>query len=220
MSASFIPAVFNYTDNIYSYQNGLGKNITGSSISVTGINLEWLPLNFTTNYSYSEINELTSDGQQFSGWRLATDTEISSMLNSYLSGLTIDLSDSSNKAEINGAFNYFYPYFDDTYSPLVTIPDWWEYGYGYAIGFFDEQTNDPYPQNASALIFSDARYNLEPTYLDGDVLYAVHGYGMNEKYDSIGAYLVRPSEVPTPATAWLFLSGLGAIITFRKRVKS
>ena len=113
------------------------------------------------------------------------------MLNSYFSNVVLDLSDSSNNPLINGAFDSFYPYFGDTYSPLVTTPDWWEYGFGYAIGFYDETSNDPYPQYASALIFSDAHYNAEPTYLDGDILYIFHGYSMTEKYDSIGSYLVR-----------------------------
>lgn len=221
--AFFNPSVFEFSNNEYTYQNGLGNTITGRSVLVDGMKLEWLPLNFSTNYSYIEINSLTKKGSYFSDWRLASDGEINEMLKAYYNDIVFDLTDSSNDPNKNGAFNYFFPFFGDTYSPLVTIPSWWEYGFGYAIGFYNEITNDPYPQYASALIFYDAHYNSEPTYLDGDIMYISHGYGMSEKYDSIGSYLVRDvAPVPEASTLILLSAGLVGLVLcelIRKKIK-
>jgi len=211
--AGFIPSVFEYSEKSYTYQNGLGKEITGNSILVDNINLEWLPLNFSTNYSFNEITNLTNNGNQFSGWRLANDFELNLMLNTYFGDTLIDLTNSANNPLINGSFDKFYPFFGDTYSPLVTSPNWWEYGFGYAIGFYNETNYDPYPQYANALIFSDARYHIQPKYLDGDVLYKFYGYGKSEKYDSIGTFLVRSYDVPEPSTLWVFIVGIFLLLT-------
>ncbi|WP_287126884.1 PEP-CTERM sorting domain-containing protein [Desulfobacter sp.] len=218
--ATFNPSAFEFSNNEYTYQNGLGNTISGRSILIDGTQLEWLPLNFSTNYSYNEINSLIEDGNYFSDWRLASDGQINKMLKAYCNDIVFDLSDYSNDPNKNGAFNSFFPFFGDTYSPLVTTPRWWEYGFGYAIGFYNELTNDPYHQYASALIFSDAHYDLEPTYLYGDIMYISHGYGMSEKYNSIGSYLVRDvAPVPEPSTIALFSIGLLALAGVRRRKK-
>jgi hypothetical protein len=44
------------------------------------IDLEWLELDQTTEYSYVEISQLFDDGEEFDGWRFATSDEFTSLV--------------------------------------------------------------------------------------------------------------------------------------------
>ena len=227
--------VLSFSDNEYTYLNGRGNSVSGNSINVDGMGVEWLPLNFTTSYSYLEIKNLTSIGGSFEGWRLASSSEMDTLITTFMGGpIDYNLSDSyvnvnAQVQEWEGAFDAWHPFFRDTrvlFLQEVEQNFSEEEGYGYSIGFFDDSElnlsrsdNSAYAPAFSFSQASTARGNgaisteglgdfISPfTFGDNDV-----GFG------DVGSFLVRDKvDVNAPSTLILVLMSLFGLYRIRFR---
>lgn len=233
VNASSIPIVpfvdnkvFSFTDKDYTFVNGRGNTITGSSIAVKGMELEWLPLNFTTNFSYLEIQVLTSPGEKFEGWRLATSSNIEDLVTTFMGG-PIDYNIIENYINVTaqvpeweGAFDAWHPFFRDTRTILINDlqPELgWEEGYGYSIGFFDDTearlTNDQNPNNSPAFSISQvstARGNGAISREGmGDFMSPFTFGGNDVSFGDVGSFLVKETtDVNAPSILFLILISL------------
>ncbi|MFT6834587.1 MAG: hypothetical protein ACJA0H_000618 [Francisellaceae bacterium] len=228
--------VLSYSDNGYTYINGRGNIVNGNSINVEGMALEWLPLDFTTSFSYLEIKTLTSTGGQFDGWRLASSSDMVGLFTTFMGGpIDYNLIDSyininAQVQEWEGAFDAWHPFFRDTrvlflneVEPNFSEPQ----GYGYSIGFFDDSelnlsrsdNNDDAPAfsfNQSSTARGNGAISTEGL---GDFI-SPFTFGDNDTgFGDVGSFLVRDTiHVSAPATLLLMLASL--IVLFVRPLKA
>ena len=63
----------------------------------TATGLDWMDLSHTTNRSYNEISGLFADGQEFSGWRYATQAEVKQLWGNF--GITAKVRDKDDTSQ-------------------------------------------------------------------------------------------------------------------------
>lgn len=225
------------SENSYTIENGLGQQITDNSILVEGMDVEWLPLNFTSNYSYNEILELTQKGQKYSEWRLATSSDINTLVSIFMGGpIDYDLTfDQPNRdyivPEWEGAADVFIPFFRSTFGLFVLESDHELYeilGYDetewYSQGLFNDDLNITgfsTSTNAPALIVSQAstaRGN-GAVRLDGqgDAITLMTFGGRDQKYPTLSSFLVKDYVSVNSPNIWslLILSLFGLLHRFK-----
>ncbi|MFT4731261.1 MAG: hypothetical protein ACI89W_000268 [Gammaproteobacteria bacterium] len=218
--------VLSYSENQYTYENGNGNIINGKSILVSGMDVEWLSLNFTTNHSYNEILTLTQAGQKFEGWRLASSADMVDLITIFMGGpidfnmLFSNPNDTFQIPEWEGAMDAFHPYFRDTFGIYVTQenPDlvnrlgigegYWNVG-----GHFNDDLNlTGFSNSQDAPTFfvsqvSTARGNgaIDRTGMGDYISIGTFG-GREQKYPTFGSFLVKDSvHVDEPITLFLFI---------------
>lgn len=218
--------VLGFSEYQYIYENGNGRIINGNSILVSGMDIEWLPLNFTTNHSYSEILELTQSGQKFDGWRLASSADIIDLTTIFMGGpvdFNMEFSDPSDTFQIpewEGAMDALHPYFRDTFGIYVIEenPDLYDRlgiseGYWNVGGHFnDDQNLTGFSNNDDAPTFfvsqvSTARGNgaIDRTGMGDYISVGTFG-GREQKYPTFGSFLVKDIvHVDEPTTLFLFI---------------
>lgn len=230
--------VLSKSGNSYTIENGRGQEITDYSILVKGMDVEWLPLNFTSNYSYDDILQLTQTGQKYSEWRFATSADINTLVSIFMSGpIDYDLTfDQTNRnyivPEWEGAADAFIPLFRSTYGLFVleSDPDLYEVlGYDETEWYSQGQFNDDLNitgfstlTNAPALVVSQsstARGN-GAIRLDGqgDAIGLMTFGGRDQKYPTLSSFLVKDYVAVNSPSIWslLILSLLGLIFRFGK----
>lgn len=234
--------VLSFSDNQYTLVNGSGETVTGNSILVSGMNnLEWLPTNFSTNYSYADMLLLTQKGQEFENWRLASSADMVNMITIFMGGpidfnmVFSSLNDTYQIPEWEGATDAMYPYFRDTFSmhllklnPRLYTRLGITEGYSYVSGhFFDDQNLTGWSDGTNAPTFfisqvSSARGNgwIDRTGMGDYISVGTFG-GRDQKRPTFGSFLVKEIQhVNAPsAMVWLLLAGICAIFlrqsTFR-----
>ena len=176
----------------------------------TSTGLEWLDLTATTRRSYNDVSSKFGAGQEFAGWRYATNAEISGFFDAF--GGDSDYY-TNWSTQNNGLFDVIAPYWGDTYCAENGCAD----GDGYS--YFT--TSALYRDGLQGVgrINDDAR---DPSLTDTMDSIQIVCCGINKSTASyeIGAALVRVSVVPIPSAVWLFGSGLLSLIGFARRRKA
>jgi hypothetical protein len=109
-----------HTENEYTYNNGHGQHVTGHSIAVDGMDLEWLPTSMTIGHKWNNVKSLSNlMHNTYQGWRLATTGDILTMVDSLISTET-DLHSDQNDHNIRGMFDYFSSYFGGSHNDKIT----------------------------------------------------------------------------------------------------
>lgn len=184
---------------------------------VTGGGLEWLQWDETLGQSASEaLASYAADG-----WRLASNTEMAALLNSFSFGIVIDTDEATLQSielpdtEYSfGAANQFIDLFGDTFLAG---------GGQFDLGDPYEETRAIFGEDGDA----DNSINFiqvwdEYTFIGSSVQpglieVSADTYGINSSNPNIGVALVRVSAVPIPATLWLFGSALLGLAGIKRR---
>jgi len=193
----------------------------GSYTSDTVSQLDWLDITETRNMSYNDVSSQFGAGQQFDGWRYATDTEMAGWLSSF--GFDVPLNDSFCDALC---------YYGNTQVPSVSAANslislWGEtYNNGFSATLF---VFDTFISGApgSGQLEDYAEYEVEvfiAAALGGSTDTSALGHEdlvtSDTSHSSFGHALVRTSVVPVPAAVWLFGSGLIGLAGFARRKKA
>jgi hypothetical protein len=189
--------------NVHAALQVRDLNVSGDGLITfdTVSQLEWLDLSVTRGRSYNDVSSKLGFGQEFVGWSYAT---LSQAQNIY-SQFGFDIS----SATLNvGALNTLNSYFGDLYSYIHVS------GFSGSIGL----TGDlyPAPTNSSFRLSMIACVGC----IGGDSLQSFTGNSADNpdsKSPVVGSLLVRTSAVPVPASAWLFGSGLFALVATARR---
>ena len=194
-----------------------GYTLDTDSNIVTGGGLEWLQWDQTAGQSISAaLANYSGDG-----WRLATNTEMAALFNAFNFGSTFDTNENTTQevslydsAYSFGVANEFIALFGDTYA-----------GFNYDYGD---------PLESSAALFGidpnqDGYYNFAVVTDEYDLVSGQLQPGRAAMYDDyrlatfsysyLGVALVQVTQVPLPASGWLFMSGLTGLM-IRKRLPS
>jgi len=164
----------------------------------TAQNLQWLKWTVTTPYSYNTIKQLTAPGQQFAGWRLATQSEYLTLLSDAgvpnIGGRTV-----ANIPSVTSLL------------PKIGVNNFFSFlGAGNSTAAFIESGN-----NVSTALFATLTietFDNPITAKAGDF-----GSGVTGTAFGLGSALVRTAPVPIPAAVWLFGSALAGLGLFRRR---
>ena len=183
----------------------------------TNTNLEWLNLTQSSGLSYAYVSTQFGSGGQFDGMRYATNDEVIALWSTYFS---IDLSSDAYplSPEVPG-------YID----PNVRLAS---ETLGTGISGGTDPVSGPNANYSLLGITADVRMDNGDQFILGartgwsDTLYytAIDPWyppaaGWPEPTPSIatGSYLVRTSVIPVPGAAWLFGSGILALVSIVRR---
>lgn len=192
---------------IVSLDSGFGA---GTITRDTNTGLEWLDLTVTTDQSYNDVVARINGGD-LQGWAYATGTQFDALIGSFGgqpmtcdSGLARGNDYCGWSSENNGVVAQVVSFVGDLY------------GRNESLGLL----GDPYIYSEPDGIFwaylSDYNRDLSPAY---DRIETYYGFTSKDYSNPwTGSFLVRPSEVPLPAAAWLFGSAvLGLVVVKRKQ---
>lgn len=191
-----------YLFSLSAYASTWIDNNTYISDNTSG--LDWLDLSFTTSRSYDSVYAELGIGGEFSGWRYATQNELTSLLTPFITNPT------------SLGFHLQEPLIDDLIQALgptqSTING--EYEAHFVNGLLAEQQ----PQTDVYMVALIADEDFEtPDTLQDEVSFNFGVAGFRTAANR-GSFLVREtSTVPSPATAWLFFFGLIGLIGMRKK---
>jgi hypothetical protein len=180
----------------------------GDFTTDTDTGLDWLDLTKTSNRSYDDISSKLGVGQEFEGWRYATQAEVQTLWKNM--GVTngtnipIDVSDTVQYEAFIDAVNLLGNTFNE-HSDEV-------YDYG-AAGLTGDLRNSCCP------LLNGMYHNRSSTQT---AVYSVNNTSVY-KYTTqpfLGSYLVSTTLVPIPAAAWLFGSGLIGLVGMQRRQRS
>ena len=191
---------------IVSVDSSFGSNTITRD---TGTGLDWLDLTVTRDQSYNTVLARISQGD-LQGWTYATGMQFDALIGNFggqsmgcIHGLTAGNDYCGWSAANNGVVAVVLSYIGDLY------------GRNQSIGLL----GDPYiyssPQGIFAAELNDYNIDLSATH---DEIWTYQSF-KSKDYQSpwVGSFLVRPSEVPIPAAAWLFGSGLIGLIGLARR---
>ena len=190
--------------------NNAGDNlITQVTGTGPGSGLEWLDLTATTSRSYDDISAKLGTGQEFDGWRYATQSEVSAFFDAFGGDSAYYIGEWTTQN--NGLFDLVSAYWGDAYCETNSCST----GEGFSY-FVTAEVDYIYNNFHSTGFFSDwigISLSLEQDYvgLGG-------GYIRDDVGDQLfGAALVRESVVPVPAAVYLFGSGLLGLFGVARR---
>jgi hypothetical protein len=162
-------------------------------------NLEWLDLTVTSPYSLTHALTELQDGGLYSGFRYATEAEVFDIYSQF------EIDPNMGRSTIDPQFvqklDNMMSFFGDTISPV--------YGNYYGlVGYYSPDFEQ------FQIAYSAATYAIP-----GDLQDAWTGIlPMDVRtVEMYGSWLVRPSEVPVPAAAWLFGSALLGLIGIKRK---
>lgn len=192
----------------------------GSVTRDTSTGLDWLDVTFTAGMSYNQVAAELGPGGNYEGWRYASVAELDQLIinfgyvavntNCSGEGLHCDshLKDNSPliTTMIKTLGDTYDAHLDRTQAQYDAAPD----GAGYTYGFLGSPSAaDFYPV---AMIYDGDLINRSTGIYLGDEDDQVKSHSHWERdyfaLDSLGSFLVAPSQVPIPASGWLFISAL------------
>ncbi|WP_101756942.1 VPLPA-CTERM sorting domain-containing protein [Oceanicoccus sp. KOV_DT_Chl] len=190
----------------------------------TASGLDWLDLTATAGLSYTDVLLQMDVGGDYEGWRYASAAEFDQLVVSF------------GYARINTECTYAVQHCDETLSGennliedmINTLGDTQNFAYdqqenaedisstgsGFSLGLLSDNFFYPQLSNARTLALIhdgetiDRASSLPFADLDDAVVTAYTFALTASSDDRFGSFLVRPSEVPIPAAAWLFSSAL------------
>ena len=180
-----------------------------SLITLDTVNkLEWLDLTYTSGRSYGEISSKFDAGDEFEGWRYATENEIVGLFDSV--GGDSDYYYSYWNQENNGLFDVLAPYWGDLQAeelPSVEI------GEGGSRFFYDGLFTN------GTLVSTGELYDGESSGGAHSDFVQINSSSQDHNFASwqMGSALVRSSVVPVPAAAWLFGSALIGLAGIKRK---
>ncbi|MFC1772609.1 VPLPA-CTERM sorting domain-containing protein [Pseudomonadota bacterium] len=181
------------------------KTVGDNLITRDDFGLEWLDLTVTANRSYDDVSNKLGPGEEFDGWRYASLTEISNLLNS--SGGDGDYNGWS--FDNFGVFDYVTSFIGDLFAE--ENPENTNYGATFLITGWHDGT----------LSMNTSLFHVERhLYPNRDYLDITHGPLRRDlTHQYTGSALVRsaPAVVPVPAAVWLFGSGLIGLVGMARR---
>jgi len=185
------------------WQN-LGDNlITHDTVS----GFDWLDLTETNTLSFNQVSGQLGAGDQFQGFRYATESEVVALWANFAVNLAAGAPTSfaGPDSGVQGAastLGNIFPEFS-TFSFLAG-----------ASGIIGEASSPTSNWVLGAAITTPP--SVQTTYYSKGQLDADNATGLTY----VGSYLVRPAVVPLPAAVWLFGSGLLGLIGLARRRKA
>jgi len=198
----------------------------------SGSGLDWLDVTATKGLSYDYVSSQFGAGEEFAGWRYATDVETEGLYVAFglPAGYTQDFGDTIEIIDIVNSIITMKSYID---TPLTSEP---QAGESYGVRGLTGFSREP---GVHSLIGANvyAYYDHDITHPGSSIGSLDHAdylqysitvqtfTGPDELFDNqssayTGSYLVRTSVVPVPAAVWLFSSGLiGLVSVARKKTR-
>ena len=202
-------------------------SITSESVIDSSSDLEWLMFdtgdtNFTLGFSLQEAEDSYSDF----GWKLATETQVNDLFDTFFSGLYVDSGDGSQSG---------IP--ESETSKIIQSRNSWLLAFGNDAIIADDGTvafNDDNPNviySTGAYLADDGTLGISGIKIDFDfdelsLFTTLYGPGftftdpnpLNSSYSGDGVFMVRDyAVVPIPAAIWLFGTGLIALFGLARR---
>lgn len=183
-----------------------GYSLDTDTNIVTGGGLQWLQWDETVGMSIA--NALSAN----SGWRLATNSEMAGLLNSFDFGLIFD-DDENTRQSIDLPWSiseqtdsrHFISLFGDTYEAGGgTYPN---NSLIYSYAFFGADPDADGLHNVANVL--DDAITVGNQSVDGNV--TMNQDNWPETYSSQYTGVALVQEVPLPAAAWLFISAMGGL---------
>ena len=179
-------------------------------VTDTDSSLDWLKLTETVGYSYTSVASQLGTGDQFDGWRYATNLEVASLFTAF--GLPLDA-----HLSVTGPVDTSIVNFANTMGNILNDANpIFSYGARGIIG--ESYGGNMYQAGAYYITSSQSNIYVGPYLGGGSSTVSTTGASLN-----LGSYLVREasiSAVPVPAAVWLFGSGLLGLIGVARRKKS
>ena len=178
--------------------------------------LDWLDLTETRNRSYVDVSTKLGAGDEFAGWRYASELEVSGFFDAFGGDNTKYNGSSVNN---NGLFDNVAPLWGDNHCAIATNECLAGEGYS---AFYTDVAISPNIRSIG-VIYDDI---TNPVTVNIDYINLNYGtIGKNLINSDYGHALVRvsavsvpaASAVPVPAAVWLFGSGLVGLIAVAKR---
>lgn len=168
--------------------------------------LEWLDLTATTSQSYNDVSSRFGAGQEFEGWRYATQSEAAAFFDAF-GGNSAYYNGWSTQN--NGLFDIVSQYWGQTACDTIGCST----GDGQSIFLTAEVVNVSTHSYGRIYDYDSNILSLTQDYVD------VHVSSFQNSFSdvSLGSALVRVSAVPVPAAFWLFGSGLIAQLSYVRR---
>ena len=173
----------------------------------TSSGLDWLDLTLTNEASYRDTLTQLQAGEQFYGWRYATNAEVIALWSNF----GVDLS----SAATGIAYGFDSTVDNASYMLGNTLCEYncnlFPFG---TLGLTGDAYDDA--PNSRSLI---GAYAFKPAY---STAYLTDGNYYMSDFDSAahtGSYLVQTSPIPVPAALWLFGSGLIGMAGIARRKK-
>ena len=174
----------------------------------TDTGLEWLDLTVTMNRTYQDVSAAFGAGQEFEGWRYASYSEVSSLLDA--SGGDSNFYESGWSVENNGLFDNLAPFWGDLHCESEGCPT--GPGDGFTQFMYGEESGGDV-----ALGYLYDRHTDAMTTTHDYIDLTLSNIGITESDNIIGSALVRTSVVPVPPAVWLFGSALLGLAGMARR---
>ncbi len=199
-----IAASFSWTSTSHALPVDIIDNGSYTTDTISG--LDWLDLSFSENMNYNYVQSQLVSGGLFDGWRYANNTDFAGLLNNWTGTSIADVSFDTWTFPNTGV--------PGTSHGLTTLLG--DESDIFAIGMLDEPTGSGGHYLGELYDIDDSPFPYHEAYIN-----QVHHQDDATYFISDGAYLVRVSVIPLPASVWMFgsvLVGIGLFGLRRKQI--
>lgn len=196
----------------------------GTYTTDTESGLDWLDVNVTSNLSFNEVTELMKPEGAYDGWRYATVDEFEQLVSNFgvpssgadcSFGLTFCSGQFGTNPLILEVTSILGPTVDEMVSSGCPEEPCQLY---YIQGMLGENVSNALAGNINyAEIYSGASADSEGVFRPWQQITAAMTTDKEYYDESLGSFLVRTSEVPVPAAAWLFASALLGLVGIQRK---